>query len=143
MVVIRVICIVVALVVSHGVLAQSKKEVLQVQASRFKAMIEVDITGLENILADDLTYTHTTGTTESKAEFLSVLRSHELEYKSIKPRDSDVRLYGSTALVTGISDMLVISDGKQLALAIRFIEVYLKSDNSWQLVAWQSTRLPD
>lgn len=137
----KIICLTISIIlVGVQLKAQSQQEVLQVQANRFKAMIEIDIAELENILADDLTYTHTTGTSETKAEFLSILKSQVLEYKSIEPRDSEVCFYGGVAVVTGISDMRVVASGKELSFAIRFIEVYSSTDDSWQLVAWQSTR---
>ncbi len=119
-----------------------EREVLQVQAVRFQAMIDVDIAKLGSILADDLTYTHTTGQTETKAEFLSTLQSQTLRYESIEPKNVQVRIYGSTAVVTGLSEMRVTAQDQELAFAIRFIEVYGRKDGSWQLVAWQSTRLP-
>jgi len=44
---------------------------------------------------------------------------------------------------TGMSAMRVNAREQQLSFSIRFIEVYQKNDGSWQLVAWQSARLPE
>jgi len=118
-----------------------ERQVLEVQAGRFQAMIDVDIEELDVILSDDLTYTHTSGHIETKGEFLTSLRSQEITYESIKPQEIKIRIYDNTAVVTGISAMRISVREQQLSFSIRFIEVYQKSDANWQLVAWQSTRL--
>ena len=118
-----------------------RREVLEVQTARFTAMIEADIAELENVLSDDLTYTHTGGQTETKEDFLSTLRSQTLKYDTIQPKDVQIRLYGDVAVVTGLSDMLVTGVDQVYSFTIRFIEVYRRTDGSWELVAWQSTRL--
>ena len=120
-----------------------ERQVLEVQAGRFQAMIDVDIEELDVVLSDDLTYTHTSGQIETKSEFLTSLRSQEITYESIKPQEIKIRIYDNTAVVTGISAMRISVREHQLSFSIRFIEVYQKGDANWQLVAWQSTRLPE
>ena len=120
-----------------------KRQVLEVQAGRFQAMIDVDIEELEVILSNDLTYTHTSGQIETKGEFLTSLQSQEILYESIKPQEIKIRIYDNTAVVTSISAMRISVGEQQLSFSIRFIEVYQKGDANWQLVAWQSTRLPE
>ena len=93
--------------------------------------------------APDLTYTHTTGQTETKAQFLATLRSQRLKYESIEPDSVQVRIHSGTAVVTGRSAMQVIAGDRELSFEIRFIEVYQWNDGSWQLLAWQSTNLPE
>ncbi len=117
--------------------------VLLVQARRFAAMIAVDTVELASILAPDLTYTHTMGDTETKAQFLATLRSRWLKYESIEPDSVQVRIYRGTAVVTGRSAMQIIAGDRALSFEIRFIEVYQWNEGRWQLLAWQSTRLPE
>ena len=101
-----------------------ERQVLEVQAGRFQAMIDVDIEELEVILSDNLTYTHTSGQIETKGEFLTSLRSREITYESIKPQEIKIRIYDNTAVVTGISAMRISVGEQQLSFSIRFIEVY-------------------
>jgi predicted ester cyclase len=121
----------------------AEREVLLVQADRFRAMTENDISALESIFSDDLVYTHTTGRVETKAEFLSALHTRAVAYHSIEPMDVKVRIYDNTAVVTGASAMKVSAGAKDLAFSLQFIEVYENSKGRWRLLAWQSTRLPD
>ena len=47
--------------------ATAEQSALEFQSARFKAMVEEDVETLERFLADDLTYSHTTGWTETKS----------------------------------------------------------------------------
>jgi steroid delta-isomerase-like uncharacterized protein len=123
--------------------SDAEKEVLLVQADRFRAMTENDIAALESILSDNLVYTHTTGKIETKAEFLSALKTHSVAYHSIDPMDVIVRIYDNTAVITGAAVMKVSSGANSFGFSLRFLEVYENSEGSWQLIAWQSTRVPD
>ncbi len=87
--------------------ATVEREVLEIQASRFQAMIDVDIEELDVVLSDDLTYTHTSVQIETKGEFLTSLRSQEITYESIKPQEIKIRIYDNIAVVTGISAMRI------------------------------------
>lgn len=117
-----------------------EQEVLAYQDARFRAMIEEDVDELGKILADDLHYSHTKGSVESKAQFLSTIETKRIDYIAAKRRDVEVRLFGNTAVITGLSDMTLIWRGKQHEFTIRFLEVAHKVDANWQLVAWQSVR---
>ena len=66
-----------------------------------------------------------------------------LVYESIEPSDVQVRIYGSVAVITGNSAMRVSTGEQHFALSIRFVEVYRRQADTWQLVAWQSTRMPE
>ena len=118
--------------------------VLAADDQRFTAMMRADTAALRSRLADDLAYTHTTGARQDKAEFLRTLASGQLRYRRIAPSERTVRFLGAEgAVVVGRSNMQVESDGQILAFAIRYLAVYRRVAGEWQLVAWQSTRLPD
>ena len=98
--------------------AVAEGEVLETQTRRFQAMMDVDVEALDTILSGELTYTHTSGHMETKGEFLSSLRSQSITYESIKPTDINIRIYDSTAVVTGISAMRIIFREIPLAFSI-------------------------
>ena len=110
---------------------------------RFAAMMRRDAEALAAILADDLTYTHSSGQLETKAQFLESIRSGAIQYTGILPESLDVRLYGDTAVVTGKGTFKVRMQGEDRSLPLRFTDVYVRRDGGWQMVAWQSTRLPE
>ena len=119
-----------------------EQDVLRIQADRFRAMTESDIDALESILADDLVYTHTTGRSETKAEFLESIQG-TVSYRSVEPRETQVRFFGDTAVTNGAAAMHVSAGERQIIMEILFTEVYQKNAGKWQLVSWQSTRIPE
>lgn len=120
--------------------SDGEEEINELEGRRLQAMIQADTAALEGFLADDLTYTHSTGQTDTKVSFLEALKSGTLKYNSILTRDVKVRLYGSAAVVTGRAQVEVEAQQQKLGVAIRFTDVYAKKDGRWQMVAWQSTR---
>jgi ketosteroid isomerase-like protein len=127
--------------------AQSGKEeqqVLQAEKDRFAAMIKGDRPALEKLLADDLTYTHSSALFESKEQFIKSVTSGNIDYLSIVPSESDwkVRVNGNTAIVNGVAAVNVIDTGKDLKIKIRYTTIHTNRGGSWQLQAWQATRFP-
>jgi ketosteroid isomerase-like protein len=117
------------------------EEVKQVEQRRVQALTSRDYAALEKLLGDDLTYTHSNGRFETKAQLLESLRSGNLEYRLMQHADVQVRSYGDTAVMTGRSRLKVISKAHHLEVPIRFTLVYVKRAGEWQLVAWQSAPL--
>jgi ketosteroid isomerase-like protein len=133
-----------ALLVAQSVPAQSQGnielEITNLQALRFRAMTQADVTTLERLLSGDLIYTHASGWRQTKAEFLASIRSGELLYHSFASNDVNVHGYGNVVLATGRASAKVGAKGQELDVSLLYLEAYVKQDGRWQLVAWQSTR---
>lgn len=120
-----------------------EKELRAVEEQRYRAMIQADLPALEKLLADDLVYVHSSGSIESKEQFLASIRSGGLKYKKITPEDPRYRIAGNLAVVTGKSSVEVERDGKPQSFRLRFTAVYEKAAAGWRMVSWQTTRLPE
>jgi ketosteroid isomerase-like protein len=114
-------------------------EILALENRRIEAMVNGDVQALDEILADDLIYTHTTARLDTKASFIDAVKTGKSNYKSVDREGVEVKNLGDTAVVTGHAKFHV-GDNK---FAARFIDVYAKRNGAWQMVAWQSTRVPD
>ncbi len=123
-------------------MTQEQMEIRAVEERRFDAMVRGDVAALDEILAEDLSYVHATAAFETKADFLRRLRTGDLKYEGVGPESQEVRVYGSTGVVTGTARVQVRSGGKPLEFRMRYTAVYVKRGNLWQMVAWQATRLP-
>ena len=86
---------------------------------------------------------HSSGLHDTKAQFLASLTVGQLSYKSIIPEAHSVRVYGGAGIVTGTARMEITARGQDARFRIRYIAVYVQAPDRWQLVAWQSTRVPD
>jgi hypothetical protein len=61
---------------------------------------------------------------------------------TIEPNEVSVRVYGTVALVTGGAAMHVVQNGADAHIRIRYTNAHVKRNGSWQMVAWQATRIP-
>ena len=125
-------------------MGKMEQQVLQAEKDRFAAMVKGDRAALEKLLADDLTYTHSTALLENKEQFLKSVTSGNIDYVSIVPSETDwkVRVNGNTAVVNGVAAVNVIDTGKDRKIRIRFTTVQANRGGAWQLLAWQSTVIP-
>ena len=114
---------------------QSEAEVLSADDRRFEAMRKGDWPALEAVLADDLTYVHSTARLESKAEHVGNLKAGKPHYRGIAPRDRKARVHGNVGVVNGVSEMHVENAGKEQRFTVRYLAVYAKSAGRWQMTA--------
>lgn len=121
--------------------AQITKTIATVDRERADAQVRRDLTALDSMLGDDLTYIHASGLVQSKAEFMADLKSGKRIYTSIKYSDVNIRVLESTAVITAQSEIHVVHESKENVLSIRVTEVYAQRNGQWQLIAYQSTRL--
>ena len=128
---------------THAAAFQVERAIEELEDKRYEAMKRADREVLEQLLADDLTYVHTSGRVETKSQFINSIESGEILYRSIDREDVQVRIYGATAVVTGLANVTVELRGRVEHLRIRFIDVYVRQNGHWNMVAWQSTRLAD
>jgi hypothetical protein len=130
-------------IVSSGASAQApatEQAVRQVEDRRIKAMIDDDFATLDAILADDLTYGHSSGLADTKAAYLEALRSGKTKYLTFDRAPSVVRIYGNTAIITGTATLSL--RGQAAPFTLRYTLAYVMREGQWRMVAWQSTRLP-
>jgi ketosteroid isomerase-like protein len=118
-------------------------DVLRADERRFEAMRKGDWAALDAALADELTYVHSTARLETKAEHIANLRAGKPHYRGIAPRERRARVHGDVGVVNGISEMHVERDGKEQRFTVRYLAVYAKAGQTWRMIAWQSTRIPD
>ena len=133
--------------VATGVQAQQAGQadadaVKAAELRRFEVMTAKDYTALATLLGDDLVYTHSSAAVDSKASYLESLTSGRVTYKVIKPTDLQVRVFGDIAVIHGVAAMNVDANGQAIVNTLRFTDIWARRDGRWQMIAWQSTRLP-
>jgi len=121
---------------------EAEQAVLAAHDRRIAATIKGDLAGLAAMMTDDLTYTHSSGVEETKAQFLEALKTGKYVYREITPRDRRVRVHGDAAIVSGPCRVVIEPGGKRTELDLYFTELYVKEGGEWRMALWQSTRLP-
>jgi len=126
--------------VAQGADAAAEREVRQTIEKYRTALIEHDAAALEQIWADDYTFTNGAGETHSKAQRLANLKSGATSLDSIsEEEDIKVRVYGKVAVATSRVTIKGQYSGKQASGQYRSIHVWVKGAAGWQLVANQLT----
>ena len=129
--------------VARGAGHGSIEQVQQVEKQRFAAMTAPDLPALGQMLADELYYCHSNGDVQNKQQFLDAIRSRQLRYSAIELRQFQARMYGDVALGNGLATVHAsMGGGPLMTLEIRYADAYVWRDGRWQLLTWQSTRLP-
>jgi ketosteroid isomerase-like protein len=135
------------LLVAVGLAMAADKSVEAVKAREklwASATVAGDEATLGQVLADDLTYTHSTGDTDTKAAFINNLKTGARKYHKLDHESMDVRLYGNTAILTATAQVETSQKSGSVASAhLRFIHVWILQNGRWQMVAHQSLRLPN
>ena len=116
--------------------------IIDLDKTRMRAMAEKDIATLNAVLGDDLVYTHSSARLDTKQSLIGAMQSGATVYTSVVPSDVKAKDLGDTVVLTGIAQIKVVSNGASNAFGVRFTDVYAKREGRWQMVAWQSTKLP-
>jgi len=118
-----------------------EKTILALEAQRVDAMVRRDIEALDALLADDLSYTHSGGHTDTKALFLSSIKDRKERYRYLGVDFSDAKvvlLSANTVVVRGRAQMRLEDIP---GFHILFLDVWALRDDAWRMVAWQATRI--
>jgi hypothetical protein len=121
--------------------AVAVREVLAAEDRRYRAMTGADLAVLDELCADGLSYAHSNGARDTKAEYLEKVRSGYYVYETADHPVERVEVVGDCALVVGRmrSDLRVQGAPKtidNLALA-----VWTRAGGPWQLLAYAPTPL--
>jgi len=118
------------------------EEILSIHTDIFnRALKEQNYNALEELYARDYMLVRPDGSVLNKQEVLQDLRSGGLRFHSIELSQTEVRMYGSTAVLTAESHAISSRNGMESRSHFRLIAVYVQQEQSITLVHFQSTFL--
>ena len=118
-------------------------KVIALDKARMAAMAAKDYAALNDLIADDLIYTHSSARMDTKASLIGNMQSGSTVYTSVTPSDVVAQDLGDSVVLTGIAAISVMSGGKPNSFKVRFTDVYANRGGKWQMVTWQSTKLAE
>jgi len=124
-------------------MAGNGQMIIDLDKKRMNAMAQKDIATLNDLISDDLIYTHSSARLDTKKSLIGNMESGSTVYTSVVPSDVKAQDLGDTVVLTGSCRIGVNSGGRANSFGVRFTDVYAKKGGRWQMVTWQSTRLPD
>lgn len=120
-------------------MAEPADAVREAAAGWRQAAIQQDKAALDRFIADDLIYTHGSGKTESKAEYIAAVTTGPSHYTSFTPSETRIRVYGDIAVLTGYVDVVT----PRSSYRVRTLEIYANNDGQWQFTAKESVRMTE
>jgi len=121
--------------------SKAKQEVLAAMNTWRLAMMARDRAALEKIYAPGLSYSHSNGKQENRAEAIEAVVNGKDRIESIELKDISVVIYGTTALVKAKITMRMTDGDSATILNLDVLHVWIKSSSNWQMVARHAMRL--
>ncbi len=119
------------------------RAVLDAEDTRYRAMVDADVAELDRLCADELSYAHSSGARDTKAEYLAKVRSGYYVYLRIEHPVERVEVVGGTGIDVGRMTADLLVDGAPKTIDNLALAVWVRLDGMWRLVAYAPTRLPD
>ncbi len=131
--------------VASVVLAQSSDEAAVAQAvEAFRnATLKADRAQFTALTADQLSYGHSAGRVENKAQFIDAATSGQSTWKFITIMDQTIKIIDNDAIVRHTLTGETERDGKANPVKIGVLMVWHKQDGNWKLLARQAVRLEE
>jgi hypothetical protein len=103
-----------------------------------KAMLAPDKAKLESLIADQLSYGHSSGLVQDKAAFIDTIVGKKTVYKSIELSKQTIAISGNDAIVrhAWMSES-GSGDGNWTVSKLGVLQVWQKQGSSWKLLARQ------
>jgi ketosteroid isomerase-like protein len=102
-----------------------------------KALLAADKAQLEQLAADQLSYGHSSGKVQNKAEFVDGVVTRKAVVKSLDFPELTVAVAGDAAIARHLFVSDSETDGKPNNVRIGSLEVWQKQDGNWKLLARQ------
>jgi len=106
-----------------------------------KGTLEQDKTKLEAITAEQVSYGHSSGQVQNKAEFINGVMTRKGTTKSIEFPELTVAVVGNTAVARHLYVSEGELDGKPTNVKIGLLQVWQKQEGGWKLLARQGFKL--
>jgi hypothetical protein len=123
-------------------MAGNGQMIIDLDRKRMTAMAEKDIRTLNDIISEELVYTHSSARLDTKQSLIGNMESGSTVYTSVVPSNVKAQDLGDTVVLTGECKISVNANGRPNSFGVRFTDVYANKGGKWQMVTWQSTKLP-
>ena len=100
-----------------------------------------DAAFIEGILADEFVATYDDGSRADKARELALAVDFNQQIDSSNLDEFIIKIYGDTAVVWFTLHLSGPSQGRQVQLTLRYVDVWVLRDGRWKCVASQSTKV--
>jgi ketosteroid isomerase-like protein len=119
----------------------SKTSSIEIAVDQLKeAMLSGDRLQLEKIASDHLSYGHSGGHIEGKAEFVEKIASGKSDFVSIEITEQTIHITGKTAIVRHVFNAVTNDGGKPGNIKLKILLVFSKEQGQWRMLARQAVK---
>lgn len=136
-----IVCLLMVTVCTTFGQSQNEKEVATLVEKFRLALIDPTEKNLGDIADERLSFGHSSGKIENKAEFIEALVSGKSNFNSIEFKDQTINISGNTALVRHKFYAEITDNGKTSNIAIGILLVWVKQKGNWKLLGRQAYKL--
>lgn len=123
------------------VIGQTDEEKLTVTLKEFhQALVKKNTVSINQQTDKALSYGHSNGWVETKAELIKNLETGYISYSSYKEDSLQVMINGSMANVRFIANIAATLNGKEATYHLKVLEVWVRKGKRWLLFARQAVR---
>ena len=98
-----------------------------------------DTRALDEILDDRIVLINDDGSIQTKAEFLASVHPAKSQEQQVAPESMNVRVFGNTAIATGVFRAKGVEAGKPYVRRERFVDTWVNKGGKWLCVATNAT----
>jgi ketosteroid isomerase-like protein len=99
------------------------------------AMLSSDVSGLDEMIADDLAFMAPNGLVANKQMDLDAHRSGTTRFSKIDIIDRQIYDYGACVVVMVIAELALVFNGEAVSGTHSYTRVWMKRQERWQIVA--------
>ena len=119
-----------------------EEELLKLENAFAEAIVNNDLESIRRLVADDWIIIDPNGEIVDRTRFFEVIKSGVLTHDMMESKDSRVRVYGDSAVVTAVTRTKGKFMGYDFSTQERATDVFVKRDGRWQCVLTHLTRFP-
>ena len=117
-----------------------EEELLKLEKAFAAAIVSNDLEGIGRLVADDWIIIDPNAEIVDRARFFEVIKSGALTHDLMESEDFRVRVYGDSAVVTGLTRTKGKFMGQEFSTQERATDVFVKRDGRWQCALTHLTR---
>src|SRR5882724_1028803 len=121
---------------------EAEEELLKLEKAFAEAIVKNDLEDIGRLVADDWIIIDPNGGIVDRTRFFEVIKSGVLTHEMMESEDFRVRVYGDSAVVTGVTRTRGKFMGQEFSTQERATDVFVKRDGRWQCVLTHLTRFP-
>jgi ketosteroid isomerase-like protein len=119
--------------------SKAEEELMKLERDGVEASKRGDVAFFEKLEAPDYLFTDPSGMVHTRDEDLAIAKSGDLKFESMDIDEMKVRLYGDTAVITGVTTVKGTFKNQDISGKYRWTDVYVKRGGQWQIVNAQLT----